>query len=131
MITVEHIAWQVGDPLAVASWYGKHFGFTLQRSGGPPSLAHFLADASGKVVIEIYNNPKVSVPDYFSIDPLHLHLAFAVADPAAERNRLLHAGATIHEDLTLTPAGDQLVMLRDPWGFAIQLVKRQTPMHPL
>jgi hypothetical protein len=27
-----------------------------------------------------------------------------------------------------TPAGDQLAMLRDPWGVAIQLVKRAQPL---
>jgi hypothetical protein len=30
--------------------------------------------------------------------------------------------------LTTTPAGDSLVMLRDPWGIALQLVKRAQPM---
>jgi hypothetical protein len=28
----------------------------------------------------------------------------------------------------MTPAGDELVMLRDPWGVALQLVKRAQPM---
>ena len=27
-----------------------------------------------------------------------------------------------------SPAGDDLAMLRDPWGFALQLVKRAKPM---
>ena len=31
-------------------------------------------------------------------------------------------------DISVTPAGDQLAMLRDPWGFAIQLAKRNQPM---
>jgi hypothetical protein len=28
----------------------------------------------------------------------------------------------------VTPAGDHLAMLRDPWGLPIQLVHRSTPM---
>jgi hypothetical protein len=30
--------------------------------------------------------------------------------------------------MTVADNGDELAMLRDPWGFAIQLVKRHTPM---
>jgi hypothetical protein len=32
------------------------------------------------------------------------------------------------EDLITSPAGDQFVMLRDPWGIPLQLVKRAQPM---
>ena len=57
-----------------------------------------------------------------------LHFAFAVDDPAAVRERLLAAGASAEGELTTTAAGDQLAMLRDPWGLAIQLAKRKQPM---
>jgi uncharacterized glyoxalase superfamily protein PhnB len=58
-----------------------------------------------------------------------LHLAFASDDDMqAQRARLLAAGATPAGDISTTPAGDQLAMLRDPWGFAIQLAKRRQPM---
>ena len=131
MIRIEHVAWQVEDPIAVAAWYGSHLGFTVLRKIGPPAHTHFLADCSVNAVIEIYNNPMASMPDYRTMDTLHLHLAFAVEDPAGERDRLLRAGATVCEDLVTIPSGDQLVMLRDPWGFAVQLVKRKIPMLPL
>jgi uncharacterized glyoxalase superfamily protein PhnB len=128
MIQVEHVAWQVKDPVAVANWYGKHLGFRVIRKveGGPNT--HFLADAAGRVVVEIYNNPAASILDYPAMHPLQLHVAFAVQDPAAERDRLLDAGAKIAEDLVTTPAGDQLVMLKDPFGFSIQLCKRARAM---
>jgi uncharacterized glyoxalase superfamily protein PhnB len=45
-----------------------------------------------------------------------------------DRDRLVSAGATVVEDLTTSPVGDLLVMLRDPWAFAFQLVKRANPM---
>jgi uncharacterized glyoxalase superfamily protein PhnB len=79
-------------------------------------------------MVEIYNNPRVRTPDYWVMDPLLLHLAFSSDDPAADRDRLVAAGATIVEDFVTTAAGDGLVMLRDPWGFAIQLVRRATRM---
>jgi uncharacterized glyoxalase superfamily protein PhnB len=79
-------------------------------------------------MVEFYNNPKVTAPDYSTMDPLLVHIAFVSTDPAADRDRLLAEGATIAEDFTTTPAGDNLVMLRDPWGLAIQLVQRAQPM---
>jgi catechol 2,3-dioxygenase-like lactoylglutathione lyase family enzyme len=125
---VEHIAWQVPDPVALAEWYTHHLGFQVVRRGKGPTLAHFLADASGRVVIEVYHNPAASIPDYPAQSPLILHLAFAVPDLAAARDCLLSAGAALAEDISTTPAGDQLAMLRDPWGFPLQLVKRLSPM---
>src|SRR6185369_265580 len=121
---IEHFALQVADPVAMAEWYVKHLGCSVARSTGEPAHARFLKDASGAVMLEIYRNPKVSVPDYSKIDPLWLHLAFVSSDLAADRDRLVSAGATVVEDLTTTPAGDQLVMLRDPWGTSVQLVRR-------
>lgn len=128
--TVEHAAWQVADPVAVAAWYVRHLGFTVARKTDLPPHTHFLADAAGRVVIEIYHNPRAPVIDYRALDPLQLHLAFTVADPVAARDRLLAAGATVADDLQTLPNGDRLVMLRDPWGFALQLVARSAPLLP-
>jgi len=125
---VEHIAWQVPDPVALAAWYTEHMGFQVVRRGKGPTLAHFLADKSGRVIIEVYNNPAASMPDYPKMSPLHLHMAFAVSDMAGTRDRLVKAGATVAEDISTTHAGDEIAMLRDPWGFPIQLVKRTEPM---
>jgi len=125
---VEHFALQIPDPVAMADWYVKHLGCSVARSGGEPSHARFLMDGSGSVLIEIYRNPRVPVPDYNAMDPLLLHLAFLSDNPAADRERLVKAGARVMEDVTTTPSGDQLVMLRDPWNLALQLVKRSSPM---
>ena len=125
---IEHFALQVADPIAMADWYVKHLGCSVARSSGEPAHARFLKDGDGAVMLEIYRNPKVSVPEYNAIDPLWLHLAFVSSKPAADRDRLVAAGARIVEDLMTSPSGDELVMLRDPWGTALQLVKRAEPM---
>ena len=125
---VEHVAWQVQDPPAVADWYGRQFGFRVVRRNDDPAQTHFLADASGKVIVEIYNNPAATVLDYPSMHPLQLHIAFAVEDVKASRDALLKEGCTLAEDYRVTPAGDQMAMLKDPWGFAVQLVKRAKRM---
>jgi catechol 2,3-dioxygenase-like lactoylglutathione lyase family enzyme len=128
MFSVEHIAWQVEDPPAVADWYVKHLGFRIVRRNDDPAKTHFIADASGRCVVEIYHNPAASVLDYKRMHFLQLHLAFQVTDPTATRDQLLAAGCTIAEDVRTTPAGDELCMMRDPFGFAIQLCKRARPM---
>lgn len=128
MIAVEHVAWQVQDPVKVVDWYVKNLGFRVLRKIDVSPFMHFIADSAGRVVVEIYNNPAASVPDYPSGHPLHLHLAFTADNIEQERDRLLKAGATIFEDIITTPAGDKLCMLRDPWGFPVQLVKRMKTM---
>ena len=125
---LEHLALQVPDPAAMADWYVKHLGFSVARAGGPPAHARFLLERGGAVMLEVYCNPNAQLPDYFAQDPLLLHLAFATDDPAQNSARLKDAGARLVDDVSRNPAGDELVMLRDPWGIALQLVKRAEAM---
>jgi len=69
-----------------------------------------------------------SVPDYWKADPLLMHVAYVSDNPAADQDRLVEAGAVVADELMTTPSGDAIVMLRDPWGVPIQLVKRAKPM---
>ena len=112
----------------MAHWYTQYLGMRVVRISGPPWHAHFLVDATGQSMIEIYYNANAPVPCYSKMDPLVLHLAFAVEDVRAARARLQQAGATTLGDIDVNPFGDNLAMLRDPWGFAVQLVKRGAPM---
>lgn len=125
---IEHVAWMHEKPAEVAAWYVRHLGFRIVRSSDKSPFAHFMADSGGKMMVEIYNNPASTVPDYPAMHPLQLHLAFVSDDPKKDRDRLVAAGATLFTDLTVTGDGDELVMLRDPWGFPIQLCKRARPM---
>ncbi|MEZ4702531.1 MAG: VOC family protein [Rhodothermales bacterium] len=125
---IEHWGYQVADPAATAAWYAEHLGFTVTRLLHNNANAHFLADGSGRVMIEIYNNPRISVPDYAAMDPLLAHLAFVCDDVPATIAALVAAGATVVGPAQTTPAGDTLAMLRDPWGMAIQLCHRAEPM---
>jgi glyoxylase I family protein len=127
---IEHAGFMVQNPIQVAEWYCQNLGFRVARGMQVSPFTHFLADASGNVMLEIYNNPAAQVPDYAAMDPLVFHVAFDIGGEAidAVRDRLLAAGATLYSDLGVTPAGDQLVMLRDPWGLALQLARRKNPM---
>lgn len=125
---IEHVALQVPDPRAMAAWYVAHLGLRIVRGSEAPVCGRFLADGSGHVMVELYNNPKAAVPNYRQVDPLVLHLAFESGDVPADRERLLRAGATAAGDIERTPDGDDVAMLRDPWGVAIQLARRARPM---
>jgi hypothetical protein len=41
---------------------------------------------------------------------------------------LIKAGATPQGDINTNDDGDQLAMVRDPWGLPVQLVKRTKAM---
>jgi catechol 2,3-dioxygenase-like lactoylglutathione lyase family enzyme len=125
---IEHVALQVPDPVAMADWYVQHLGCSIARSGPEPASVRFVRDDSGRSMIEIYRDPRAPIPDYTSQDPLLVHVAFVSADLPADRDRLVAAGASIAIDIATTPAGDELLMLRDPWGIPLQLVRRASPM---
>jgi catechol 2,3-dioxygenase-like lactoylglutathione lyase family enzyme len=126
---IEHVGYTVQDPLEVADWYCRHLGFRVARGMQTSPFTTFLVDQGGGM-LEIYNNPAVQPPDYRAMDPLLFHIAFSTGEETIEtvRDRLLAAGASLYSDLVVTPAGDQLVMLQDPWGLAIQLARRNKPI---
>jgi glyoxylase I family protein len=128
-LNVEHFACNVSEPVAMAAWYVENLGMRVVRSVPTAPFMHFLADAKGHVVMEIYRNDVDPIPDYGAMHPLRLHVAFAAEDPDAAGAELVAAGATLVDAQSL-PDGSRLLMLRDPWGLAVQLVKRATPLLP-
>ncbi len=130
-VRLEHIGLNVADPIKAAKWYVDNLGMKVLREGPPPINGRFLGDADGNMMLELYHNPPEAVPNYAAMDPLLLHVAFMVEDVEAMRGKLLAAGATAVDEVTTTPAGDKLAMLRDPWGLAIQFVRRADPMLKL
>ena len=127
-MNIEHLALNVKDPDAMTEWYVKHLGMRVARHVGGPAHTWFLADEAGRTVLEIYTNTAASIPDYAAMDPLLLHIALATDDMEGARSRLSAAGAIPIGDVGATPAGDQLAFLRDPWGLALQLARRQKPI---
>ena len=126
---IEHFAYMVADPPKVADWYVKNLGWQIRLREDKSPHARFIADSSGQVMVEIYNNPAAVVPDYRSMNPLLLHIGMTCGPDLDEvRDRLLAAGATDAGGIIVTPRGDRLAMLRDPWGLAIQLCHRSTPI---
>lgn len=124
--TFAHIGLNVTDVKAVADWYKANLGLTAARWVGDSVV--FLADPTGRVIIEFYTNPAEPVLDYKSTHFLTFHLAFLADDPDEISAKLQAVGATVAEEAKTTPAGDRMVMLRDPFGICIQFLRRSEPM---
>ena len=127
MLSLEHVALNVSEPAAMAAWYVEHLGMRIVRQSPVAPHIHFIADAAGRTVIEVYSSPVDPIPDYASMHPLRLHVAFATPDPDAARAALVGVGASVVDDQTRED-GTRLIMLRDPWGLALQLCKRPEPL---
>ncbi len=121
----EHFALNVPDARAHVQWYVKNLGLRIARTRAEAPYTTFLADDSGHVIIELYSNTAAVFPDYSAAHPLCFHVAFVAEDPAKVRDALIAAGGTLAYDESL-PDGSYLVMVRDPWGVPIQLVRRVT-----
>ena len=119
----EHFALNVADARSMSRWYAEHLGFKILRQTEAAPYTHFLADESGRVVLELYSNTAAAMPDYRLAHPLVFHVAVVADEARAEQTRLVAAGATLFQVDSL-PDGSLLVMLRDPWGVPLQLCQR-------
>ncbi len=125
---IEHVAFNVSDPVAMAQWLVTHLGMRIVRRLDAAPFTHFIADSAGRGVLELYYHAQKPMPDYASLDALSLHVAFTSDDVAADRQRLLAAGATPAGEVVTTDSGDVMTFVRSPWGVTIQLVKRVKPL---
>jgi catechol 2,3-dioxygenase-like lactoylglutathione lyase family enzyme len=124
----EHFALNVPDARAHVAWYVRHLGLTVVRQRAEAPYTTFLADETGRVIVELYSNPSAPFPDYAAAPPLVFHIAFVSTDTAADRARLESAGATFVLEDKL-PDGSTLLMLRDPWGVPLQFCHRAEPFR--
>ncbi|MCE5278028.1 MAG: VOC family protein [Planctomycetaceae bacterium] len=130
MPSIEHLALNVPDSAAMADWYVRHLEMRILRSGGPPHHGRFLADEAGRCVLELYSRPDDGIPDYAALHPMTLHVAFNCLDVAAAFKALTAAGAVVVDAPTTDADGNTFAMLRDPWGVAVQLVRRAKSLLP-
>ena len=123
----EHFALNVSNPVEMGNWYVNNLEMKIVRSIEKAPFARFLADKTGRVVVELYSNSSAKIPEYKNAHPLEFHFAFMVEDVLHLKDKLLSAGAPLEEELKLDD-GSHLIMLRDPFGVPLQLCKRGTPM---
>lgn len=124
--TFAHTGLNVHNMDAVSDWYVRNLNLTVARR--VEGVMTFLADPTGRVIIEFYANGTAPVLKFPETHSLTLHLAFLVKDPKGTAERLVAAGATVAEEYKITPAGDSMVMLQDPFGISVQIIRRADPM---
>jgi catechol 2,3-dioxygenase-like lactoylglutathione lyase family enzyme len=130
LMRLEHIAFNVLDPENAAKWYVENLEMSVLRRETDPPFTRFVADAGRNVMLKLFSGPKDARLDFSIINHMSLHLAFTVSDILTMKKRLVEAGATLVEDVTKTPAGDLVLMLRDPLGLPIQFAQRVHGMLP-
>lgn len=123
----EHFALNVEQPVEIAKWYVDNLNMKVVRNLDKPPYTHFLADTSGRVIMELYKNDKAKIPDYKNAHLLEFHFAFVVDDAESIKQKLITVGAKLEEDLKLED-GSHLATLRDPFGLCVQLCERANPM---
>jgi len=120
---LEHIAINVPSSAEMADWYVENCNMRIVLRIDQPPFTRFLADQEGTTCIEIYTNESATIPDYWSQHHLVYHHAFSIENLDQTKDDLISAGATFVEEVKLQN-GTILIMLRDPWGIPLQLVKR-------
>ncbi len=116
---LEHIGYNVAEPQKLMDWWCANLGFKQVHPA-------FIVDSTGQMAIEFYRNDAAPIPDWANMNHNSMHIAFLSEDVDAEAARLVAAGAKLIE--TVHKSGFDMVMLRDPFGMAIQFVKRGTPI---
>ncbi len=126
MIRFEHYALNVAAPHAIANWYVETLDCRIVFKLESEPFTVFLGDSQGRVFWEIYRNTSAPMSDVRDTHPASYHLAFYVDDVDAVKDKVLAAGGSFVEEIR-TDSGSRLLMMRDPWGIALQLCLRIPP----
>jgi len=122
---IEHIGICVENPIEIANWYHEVLGFNIKFSAEDEEKAvAFLTDGSDQVMLELGKVPDVLPLTKGISHHLQLHIALKSDDPDKEAEILVSKGATFIEKCPIKRPGENLVVLSDPWGNTIQLVRR-------
>ena len=123
---IEHIGISVERPREMAQWYVQNLGCRLLLTEGDARHeAAFLSDEEQSTVLELTHVPQLSPTSRVLTSTTQLHIAFLSDDPYRQAKKLEGAGAVLVEDHSGVHPGEVLLLLRDPWGNFIQLVKRE------
>ena len=125
-MNIEHIGICVEAPVSMGVWYRDALGFAIIRSAGNDQEGvTFLADSAGGTVLELGRLPDVPPLEARGRPALQLHIAVACEDPSVEAARLVRAGAEQVGESPRNSRPGEKILVRDPWGYTIQLVNRQ------
>ncbi|VVB62485.1 Glyoxalase/Bleomycin resistance protein/Dioxygenase superfamily protein [uncultured archaeon] len=122
---IEHIGIAVEKPIEMANWYQETLGFNIKFSvhDGEKGVA-FITDCTDNVMLELGKIPNVSPLTDRLNHHLQLHIALTSVNPDKDAEYLVSKGAVFIEKCPIRQPGENLIVLSDPWGNTIQLVKR-------
>ena len=119
----EHFALNVNNIEEIVKWYIRNLGLKIMSQQKESPFMTFLADSSGRVIMELYCRPDEHITNFKNRHPLTFHVAFVSENSEQDKARLLGQGALFVEEVKKED-GSLLVMLRDPWGMPLQLCQR-------
>lgn len=122
----EHFAINTNDARATTRWYVENLGLRIARQMDAPPYTAFLADETGRVMIEIYTRTDAPVLNFPETNPLSFHIAFVSTNNDEILAKLTNAGA-VRSFEDVLPDGSRLLMMRDPWGVSLQFCHRAKP----
>jgi catechol 2,3-dioxygenase-like lactoylglutathione lyase family enzyme len=129
-VKIEHIGICVSAPISMGVWYRDNLGFKIVRSTGNDfDGVSFLVDSEGKTVLELGKIPEGPPIDGRSLRPLQFHIAVECDNPTAEAERLIKAGAELLGESPRNRYPGEKILIRDPWGYTIQLVNRKDKLQ--
>ncbi|TWU31217.1 VOC family protein [Novipirellula artificiosorum] len=124
----EHVRINVADKEATAKWYVDNVGLEIIATNDSDVV--FVADKDHNFMIELCSIPGLK-NTYFDVDLNSYHLAFEghkTIEAVAEK--MLKNGAEQVGDIYRNQVGDFVLNLRDPNGFAAQLIHRVDAFFP-
>ena len=123
---IEHVGICVPAPIAMGKWYKDNLDFEIIRhAGDDEDGVSFVVDSAGQTVLELGKLPEGPPLDPHALSPLQLHIAITCDDPTTEAERLVSAGAELIGESPCNAYKGEKILLRDPWGFVIQLINRK------
>ena len=126
IMRLEHIAFQVADPVAMADWYVTHLGFSIRCRRDEPTVAQLLGRRPGSILFELSARPRggARLPRHEShgASPCRRQRRPGGRRPAAGGGRG-HA-----RQRPGRKPRRPFRHVRDPWGMPLQLVRRAEPM---
>lgn len=125
---IEHIAFNIPDPVAAADWYCNHLAMRIISINRQSPAGAFLSDSNG-MMLELYDKTEARHLPLADLAPATLHLAISSQSIEADVSRLVEAGCSMIGGIEETPRGDSLAFLRDPFGLCLQLAQRATRHH--
>ena len=118
-------------PVSMGNWYRDNLGFSiLWQAGNDTDGVSFISDNDG-TVLELGKLPAGPPLDPYSLEPLQLHIAIECNNPTHQAERLIAVGAELIGESPRNSYQGEKILVRDPWGFVIQLINRATPLDKI